>query len=442
MQHRTDRQERPRVVIVGAGFGGLAAAQAMAAAPVEVVVVDRRNYHLFQPLLYQVATAGLSPADIAWPIRGILSRQRNASVRLGRVTGVDAARRDVLIGDRRISYDYLVLATGARHAYFDHPEWEDVAPGLKKIADATQIRERILIAFETAESADDPEERRRLLNFVVVGGGPTGVEMAGAIAELAKRALAADFRAIDPAASRIFLVEAGPRLLPSFPESLSEVARRSLERLGVEVLLGHPVAACDARGVTVEGARIEAATIIWAAGVMASPAATWLDAERDRAGRVKVNADFSVPGHGDVFVVGDTAAATDAHRRPLPGIAPAAKQAGRYVARLIRSRVEGLPAPPPFRYRDAGNLATIGRKYAVVQMGRLELTGILAWLLWSIAHIYFLIGLRNRLVVALAWMWNYLTFQRGARLIAGGEGETPSTSDSEPIADQKIRRIR
>jgi len=442
MQRPTDRQKRPRVVIVGAGFGGLAAVQGLAAAPVEVVVVDRRNYHLFQPLLYQVATAGLSPADIAWPIRGILSRQRNASVRLGCVTGVDTARRDVLIGDRRIPYDYLILATGARHAYFDHTEWEDVAPGLKKVADATQIRERLLIAFEKAEAADDPEERRRLLNFVVVGGGPTGVEMAGAIAELAKRALAADFRAIDPASSRIFLIEAGPRLLPSFPESLSQVARRSLDCLGVELLLGHPVTACDARGVTVGGTRIEAATIIWAAGVMASPAATWLDAERDGAGRVRVGADFSAPGHGNVFVIGDTAAATDSQGRPLPGIAPAAKQAGRYVAGLIRRRVEGLPAPPPFRYRDAGNLATIGRKYAVVQMGRLELTGIPAWLLWSIAHIYFLIGLRNRLVVALAWMWNYVTFQRGARLITGDEGETPSASDTEPIADEKIRRIR
>jgi NADH dehydrogenase len=431
MQESTARkaeQERPpRVVIVGAGFGGLTAAQALAKAPVEVTVIDRRNYHLFQPLLYQVATAGLSPAEIAWPIRGILRYQRNAAVQLSRVTGVDTTRREVLIGERRVGYDYLILATGARHAYFNHPEWERAAPGLKKMADATQIRERMLMAFEQAEAdACTPEERDRLLTFVIVGGGPTGVEMAGAIAELAKRALAADFRAIDPGTTRIVLIEAGPRLLPAFPEALSEKARRALERLGVEVRLGAPVTWCDEAGVRLGGEAIGARTIIWAAGVMASPAATWLGAERDRAGRVKVARDFSVPGHPEIFVIGDTAALTDAAGRVLPGLAPAAKQAGAYVASVIRARLAGKAPPAAFRYRDYGNLATIGRKAAVVDFGRVRLSGFVAWLLWSVAHIYFLIGLRNRMVVALTWLWSYITFQRGARLIIGGESDAVS----------------
>jgi NADH dehydrogenase len=440
-----ETQRRPRVVIVGAGFGGLTAARALADVPVDVLVIDRRNYHLFQPLLYQVATAGLSPADIAWPIRSILSRQDNASVQLGRVTGIDTERREVLIGERRELYDYLILATGARHAYFGHEEWESAAPGLKKIADATQVRERILLAFERAESDGcDPDERRRLQTFVIVGGGPTGVEMAGAVAELAKKALAADFRSIDPQSTRIVLVEAGLRLLPAFPERLSAIAKASLERLGVEVMLGRPVTGCDEDGVIVGTERIGARTLVWAAGVMASPAAKWLGAEHDKAGRVKVNPDFSVPGLDNVFAVGDTALALDADGRPLPGIAPAAKQAGRYVAQLIRYRTMNFGEPPQFRYRHAGNLATIGRKAAVVDFGRVRLSGFVAWLLWSVAHIYFLIGLRNRFMVALQWMWSYVTFQRGARLITGGESDgavearDPGLRGNDP--PERIRR--
>ncbi len=425
---------RPRVLIVGAGFGGLAVAKGLARAPVDVLVVDRRNYHLFQPLLYQVATAGLSPADIAWPIRSILRKQANASVQMGRVTGIDTQRREVLTGDRRLSYDYLVLATGARHAYFGHEEWENFAPGLKKIDDATLVRQRLLMAFERAESECDPEERRRLLNFVVVGGGPTGVEMAGAIAELARGALASDFRSIDPKDARIMLIEAGPRLLPAFAESLSGIAKRSLERLGVEVLLGRAVTECSCAGVALGEERIAAGTIIWAAGVMASPAAKWLGAECDRAGRVKVKPDFTVPGHADIFVIGDTAAAMNQNGQPLPGVAPVAKQAGRYVAQVIEVRLRGRGEPKPFRYRDFGNLATIGRKSAVVEMGPMKISGFSAWLLWSIAHVYFLIGLRNRLIVALNWTWNYLTFQRGARLITGKESdEQPTASETEEI---------
>jgi NADH dehydrogenase len=413
-------KERPRVVIVGAGFGGLSAARALAKAPVEVVVVDRHNYHLFQPLLYQVATAGLSPADIAWPIRGILRRQRNASVLLGRVTGVDTAARTVTLDGQGLAYDFLILATGARHSYFGRDEWEEVAPGLKKIDDATAIRRRVLLAFEQAEGSAEPAERRRLLNFVFIGGGPTGVELAGAIAELAKVALAQDFRTIDPREARIVLIEAGRRLLATFPEALSRHAERSLQRLGVEVRTGEAVSECDAEGVSIGEERLASRTVLWAAGVMASPAGKWLSAERDPAGRIVVEPDFSVPGHPEVFAIGDTAALRDAAGRPVPGVAPAAKQAGRHAARSIMARVSGCPAPPPFRYRSWGNMATIGRKSAVCDFGWLRLTGFPAWVLWSVAHVYFLIGLRNRSVVALNWLWSYLTFQRGARLITGG----------------------
>jgi NADH dehydrogenase FAD-containing subunit len=366
-----------------------------------------------------VATAALSPADIAQPIRSILRRQRNATVLLGRVTGINTAAREVSIGERRVAYDYLIVATGARHAYFGHDEWEPVAPGLKKIEDATAVRRRILLAFEQAEIAEDPNERVALLTFVVIGGGPTGVELAGAIAELARQALAADFRTIDPRDARVILIEAGPRVLPTFSEKLSSIARRALERLGVEVSLGAPVTECDAAGVVVMGERITARTILWAAGVAASPAARWLGAEKDHAGRVKVQADLSLPGHPEVFVIGDTALATDAGGNPLPGIAPAAKQAGHYVAQVIRARMAGCKPPPPFRYRHLGNLATIGRKAAVADFGRIRLSGRVAWLLWGVVHIYFLIGFRNRLVVSLNWLWAYLTFERGSRLITG-----------------------
>jgi NADH dehydrogenase FAD-containing subunit len=410
----------PRVVIVGAGFGGLSAARALRNAPVHVTVIDRRNYHLFQPLLYQVATAALSPADIAQPIRGILRRQRNTSVLLGRVTGIDVAAREVLIGeDRRVPYDHLIVATGARHAYFGNDQWEPFAPGLKKIEDATDIRRRILLAFELAETASDPEERRRLLNFVVIGAGPTGVEMAGAIAELARKALATDFRSIDPRDARVVLIQSGPRVLPAFPERLSTVARRSLERLGVEVRVGAPVTACDGCGVVVGGERIESRTIMWAAGVAASPAAKWLGAEKDRVGRVRVGPDLSLPGHPEVFVIGDTALVNDSTGAPLPGIAPVAKQQGHYVAKVIRARVTDAEPPAPFRYRHLGSLATIGRKVAVADFGRVRLSGRLAWLLWGFVHVYFLIGFRNRAVVLLDWLWAYVTFERGSRLITG-----------------------
>jgi NADH dehydrogenase len=421
MRKEQERARPPRVVVVGAGFGGLSAAQALAKTPVDITVLDRRNYHLFQPLLYQVATAGLSPADIAWPIRSILRSQDNVSVQLGSVTGVDLDAQNVLLGDTRLAYDYLVVATGAQHAYFGHDDWAAFAPGLKRIEDATAIRRRILLAFERAESGRDTGERQRLLNFVIVGGGATGVEMAGAIAELAKKALASDFRVIDPREARILLVEAGPRLLPSFPPDLSEFARRSLEKLGVEVLLGKAVTRCDDAGVEIGGTHIDAETVIWAAGVMASPAARWLHAETDKAGRVVVESDFSIKGHPEVFVIGDTAHAVEGGQM-LPGVAPVAKQSGQYVAKLIDRRIRGK-SPPPFHYRDWGDLATIGRKAAIVAMGRLHFKGFLAWVFWCIAHIYFLIGLKHRIVVALNWLWSYVTFERGARLITGVDAE-------------------
>jgi len=414
-----------RVVIVGAGFAGLSAAKALAGRPFDVTVIDQHNYHLFQPLLYQVATAGLSPSDIAAPIRHVLNSQANANVVLAKVTGVEVAAREVLAEGRRIPYDRLVLATGAQHAYFGHGEWAAFAPGLKTIDDATYIRRRILLAFEKAETESDPAERARLMTFVVVGGGPTGVEMAGAIAELANRALAKDFRSIDPRAARIVLVEAAPRVLMPFEPSLSQAARLALEQLGVEVRAGVPVTALDAAGVSIgqgpDAARIETRTVVWAAGVMASPAGLWLGAETDRAGRVKVAPDLSVPGHPDIFVIGDTAVLDDANGNPLPGVAPVAKQQGQYLAKLLIARQAGKTLPP-FRYRDYGLLATVGRSRAVVQMAGFKLRGFLAWVLWSVAHIYFLIGFRNRLVVATNWLWNYVTFQRGTRLITGIEG--------------------
>jgi NADH dehydrogenase len=414
---------RPRIVIVGAGFGGLNAAHALGGVDADVTVIDRRNYHLFQPLLYQVATAGLSPAQIASPIRAILRRAPNVRVVLGRVSGVDKQRRVVKLDDREIEYDSLVLATGSRHAYFGHDEWERVAPGLKKIDDATGIRRRILSAFEHAESMAPAEDRKRFLTFVVIGGGPTGVEMAGAIAELAHVALRHDFRTIDPREARIVLVEAGSRILPAFPPSLSEAARKSLERLHVEVRLGNPVTNCDESGVTIGDEHLAASTIVWAAGVAASSASRWLGTETDRVGRVVVGTDLTVPDHPEIFVIGDTAHALGRDGKPLPGLAPVAKQQGAYVAKVLRARLSGKKSPPPFRYRDWGTMATIGRRAAVADFGRLHIRGTLAWLLWGLVHISFLIGFRNRLVVMLEWIWSYLTFQSGARLITGPESQ-------------------
>jgi NADH:ubiquinone reductase (H+-translocating) len=426
----------PRVVIIGAGFGGLSAAKQLAGAPLDVTVVDQHNYHLFQPLLYQVATAALSPGDIASPIRSVLRHQRNANVVLAKVSGIDLARKEVVAEGRRLPFDYLIVATGAEHAYFGHESWAASAPGLKTIDDATYLRRRILLAFERAETEPDSAERRRLLNFVVVGGGPTGVEMAGAIAELAKRALAADFRAIDPRAARVILVEAAPRLLTPFDPALSEAARASLAQLGVEVRLGAGVTDCDGAGVTVGSERIETRTIIWAAGVKASPVAEWLGLASDQAGRVTVAPDLSVPGHPDIFVIGDVALAAGGDGKPLPGVAPVAKQQGQYVARLLIARAEGKSVPP-FRYRDYGMLAAIGRKRAVAHLGRIKLTGFLAWLLWSVAHIYYLIGFRNRLIVALNWAWDYLTFQRGTRLITGVTGSRLEDVAHAPAATSR-----
>jgi len=414
----TSTGRKPRVVIVGGGFGGLSAAKALAKAPFDIALIDRTNHHLFQPLLYQVATAGLSPADIAAPIRHVLNDQPNVKVMLGDVSGVDVSRKEVIADERRVPYDYLVIATGARHAYFGHDDWAAVAPGLKTLDDATALRRRILLAFERAETENNADERARLLTFVVIGGGPTGVEMAGAIAELAKRALASDFRSIDPRSARIILVEAAPRVLTPFDETLSEAARHALTQLGVEVRTGAAVTDCNADGIRLGDSFIASRTIIWAAGVMASPAGRWLGADTDRAGRVLVRADLSVPGHPDIFVIGDTAAVTDADGKPLPGVAPVAKQQGEYVARALIARHEGRTLQA-FRYRDYGTLATIGRSRAIAQFGKLKLSGFVAWLVWTMAHIYYLIGFRNRFVVALNWAWSYVTFQRGSRLITG-----------------------
>ena len=408
--------QRPRVVIVGAGFGGLEAAKALRRVAVDVIVLDQQNYHCFQPLLYQVATAALSPAEIAWPIRHMIRQQRNATVFMAGVEAVDLAGRTVQTSAEPIPYDYLVIATGATHSYFGHDDWAAFAPGLKRIEDATRIRRSILLAFEQAELADNDAERQRLLTFIIVGGGATGVEMAGAIAEIARQTLANDFRRIDPRSSRIILLEAGPRVIPTLPEDLSRYAERALIRMGVEVRTSTRVTSCDRHGVELEHGRIDASTIIWAAGVVASPAAAWLGAAHDRAGRVLVRPDLSIPDHPEVFVIGDAASVHDDAGEQVPGVAPAAKQMGHYVGRLIAARLAGHSLPA-FRYRNLGELATIGRRAAVVKVGPLHLTGFIGWLFWSLAHIYFLIGVKNRFIVAFTWLWDYLTFQRGARLI-------------------------
>jgi NADH:ubiquinone reductase (H+-translocating) len=424
-EHVVMPNPRPKVVIVGAGFGGIEAARALAKSPVDVTIVDRQNHHCFQPLLYQVATAALSPADVAWPIRHIFRRQANATVLMEEVGGVDTGLRIVRTDAVDLPYDYLVLATGAAHSYFGHDEWADAAPGLKRIEDATRIRRRILLAFERAELARDDTERRRLLTFVIVGAGATGVEMAGAIAEVARQTLAMDFRNIDPRTARILLIEAGPRVIPTLPDNLSEYVRATLTRMGVEIMTATRVTACDHRGVDTDHGRIDASTVIWAAGVMASAAAQWIDTDRDRAGRIKVAPDLSVPGHPEIFAVGDTASVHGPDGRPVPGIAPAAKQMGSYVGRLIAARIAGSGSRPPFRYRHQGDLAAIGRRAAVVKLGRMELTGFLGWLFWSVVHIYFLVEVRDRFVVAFTWLWEYITYQRGARLITEVRRDDP-----------------
>ncbi|KJC57200.1 NADH dehydrogenase [Bradyrhizobium sp. LTSPM299] len=412
-----------RVVIVGAGFGGLEAAFGLSGAPVEITLIDRRNHHLFQPLLYQVATASLATSEIAWPIRYLLRDRPDVTTLFANACGVDAAGKHVLIDDGdSIPFDTLILATGARHAYFGHDEWEPFAPGLKTLEDATTLRRRILVAFEHAERETDPEIRAALLTFVVIGAGPTGVEMAGTIADLANDTLPRDFRHIDTRKARVVLIEAGPRVLAGFPDDLSAYAQRSLQSLGIEVMLGEPVTECSADGVVYGGKRLEARTIVWAAGVQASRAAEWLNAPADRAQRLQVEPDLTVPGHPDIFAVGDTVTIKDSDGNPVPGIAPAAKQEGRYVAAQIKARLKGETLPP-FRYKHAGSLAQIGKRLAVIDFGKFKLRGTIAWWIWGIAHIYFLIGLRNRLSVALSWMWIHARNQRAARLITQGSSK-------------------
>ena len=410
------------VVVIGGGFGGLQAVNGLAGAGVRITLIDQRNHHLFQPLLYQAATTILPVSEIAWPLRGLLKKRKDVTTLLARVVGVDKQARQVLLEDGgSVVYDTLVLATGARHSYFGNDDWEPYAPGLKTLEDATNIRRRVLSAFETAESTSDEAERRAEMTFAVIGAGPTGVELVGVIAELAHRILPSEFRNIDTRQSRVLLIEAGPEVLSAFPDKLSAYARKALEKLEVEVLTGHPVTSCDGEGVVVNDTRIPARTIIWAAGVQASGAAQWLDAQSDRAGRVVVEPDLSVKGHPEVFVIGDTAAIQTVHGKPVPGIAPAAKQMGNYVAKVIRARNKSRPVPGPFHYHHKGSLATIGRSAAVVDFGNYALKGTPAWWFWGFAHIYFLIGTRSRVTVAWSWLWSYLTGQNSARLITTPE---------------------
>ncbi len=413
---------QPHVVIVGGGFAGLWATRGLARAPLRITLIDRCNHHLFQPLLYQVATAGLSAPDIAAPLRHILRRQRNVTVLLDEVTDIERAQRRIVLRDGApLDYDYLLLASGATHAYFGHDDWAPFAPGLKTLDDAFDLRRRLLLAFERAEAEDDPARRAALLSFVIVGAGPTGVELAGTLAEIARHTLNQEFRRIDPRSARVILAEAGPRVLPSFPESLSEAARRQLTRLGVEVRTGAAVARIDADSVLLGEERIATHSVVWAAGVAASGLGRKLDAELDRAGRVKVAADLSLAGDPHVFVAGDLASVSQ-QGKPVPGVAPAAKQMGRHVARAIGKRLAQRPAPA-FRYRDFGNLATIGRMAAVVDLHGLRVSGLLAWWFWLAAHVFFLIGFRNRLVVLINWAWSYWTYQRNARIIIGQRDE-------------------
>lgn len=408
--------KRPHVVIVGAGFGGLNAAKALKDAPVDITVIDRNNHHLFQPLLYQVATAVLSPADISAPIRHILRKQKNTKVVLAEVTDIDRDQQLVLTADRSIPYDYLIVATGASHSYFGNDHWAPFAPGLKSVADATALRHKILLAFEEAEQETDPDRQRALLTFILIGAGPTGVEMAGAIAELAHVALASDFRNIDPKSARIILVEALPRIMPAFNEHLAKKAQDGLHHLGVEVRTSSAVQEVNEHGVVIAGQQIEAGTVIWTAGVSASPAGKWLGAELDRAGRAKVDEYLNLPGYPNIFIIGDTSSASQ-DGKPIPGIAPAAMQGGIYAASVIKDRVAGKPNSQQFRYHNRGNLATVGRSYGVADLGKVKFTGFLAWVFWIVAHIFFLIGFRNRFMVLFQSFWGYVTFQRNARLI-------------------------
>ncbi|RUU95167.1 NAD(P)/FAD-dependent oxidoreductase [Mesorhizobium sp. M1A.F.Ca.IN.020.03.2.1] len=417
-------EAKHHVVIVGAGFGGLELTRALAGAPVRITMIDKRNHHLFQPLLYQVATTALATSEIAWPIRHLLRKRKDVTTLLGTVIGVDRAGKRVLLDDgSAVGYDTLVLATGARHAYFGHDEWEPFAPGLKTLEDATTIRRRILLAFEQAERETDPARRQALLTLVIVGGGPTGVELAGTIAELAQDTLRGEFRNIDTRQARVVLIEAGDRVLANFAPELSAYAQKALERLGVTVELGRAVTQLDAEGVVFGDTYLPANTILWAAGVAASPAAEWLGAPADRAGRVLVEPDLTVPGSPEIFVIGDTAHLLRPDGKPVPGVAPSAKQEGRHVAATIKARLDGDATPRPFRYKHAGDLATIGKRAAAIDFGWIKLTGWLAWWLWGIAHIYFLIDFRNRLAVSLSWLWIYFTGQRSARLITQGDDD-------------------
>ncbi|WP_207485708.1 NAD(P)/FAD-dependent oxidoreductase [Arenibaculum pallidiluteum] len=422
----------PHVVVIGAGFAGLSLAQTLGGSGIRVTVIDRRNYHLFVPLLYQVATAALSPADIAEPIRHVLNRHRNVEVILGEVVGIDVERRMVRLAEGGfVPYDRLVIATGSTHSYFGRDEWARHAPGLKTIEDARTIRTRLLTAFERAEMCPDGERRGMLMTTVVVGGGPTGVEMAGSIAELARHTLARDFRRIDPRAAKVYLVEAGPRILPSFPEPLASYAHRALERKGVTVLTGRKVVDIGPEQVQVDTTLIPAGTIVWGAGVAASPAGRWLGVETDRAGRIRVAPDLSVPGLDGVYALGDTALAMGEDGSPLPGLAQVAKQQGEHLGRALAASIRHGEPMPPFRFRNRGNTAIIGRNAAVFDFGRRQLRGFLAWVLWAIVHVYLLVGFEKRLLVSIQWLWRYATHQRGARLItdpAPGEASTPAVA--------------
>jgi NADH dehydrogenase FAD-containing subunit len=420
---------QPSIVIVGAGFGGLAAAKALKNTPAEITLIDRTNHHLFQPLLYQVATAALTPSQIATPSRSILRKQKNTTVILGEATGVDKDQKCVLVSDADrqnvpVAYDYLILATGATHSYFGHNEFEAFAPGLKSLADAEAARNKILQTFELAEAEEDPSRHQDLLTFILVGAGPTGVEMAGALAVLVRTTLKSDFRRIDPASARIVLVDMAPRVLPPFSEDLSKAAKQRLEKLGVEVRLGHSVDLIDADGIVVAGERIASKTVIWTAGVAPSPAGKWLKVETDRAGRVRTQNDLTVPGHPEIFVVGDTAS-LDQDGKPLPGVAQVAIQGGRYAGKVIHNRIVGKPAPGPFSYFDKGSMAVVGKGFAVLQSGKVQVSGFGAWLTWAAVHLQFLATSSLRLTVFLQWVWTYVTDQRGSRLIVNHHGSEP-----------------